>query len=76
MKSKLKRFEIISNRENVIEPGKELFQTIQGNWNTVYFKNDHPITIELACGRGEYSVGMGTVEWDSAQAFLDSLTQH
>ena len=58
MKSKLKRFEIISSRENVVEPGKELFQTIKGNWNTIYFKNDHPITIELACGRGEYSVGM------------------
>jgi len=58
MKSKLKRFEIISSRENVIEPGKELFKTIKGNWNTTYFKNDHPISIELACGRGEYSVGM------------------
>lgn len=58
MKSKLKRFEIISGRENVIEPGKELFQTIKGNWNQVYFKNNNPITLELACGRGEYSVGM------------------
>lgn len=58
MKSKLKRFEIIASRENVIEPGKELFQTIKGNWNTVYFKNDNPITVEFACGRGEYSVGM------------------
>ncbi len=58
MKSKLKRFEIISGRENVIEPGKELFQTIKGNWNKVYFKNNNPITLELACGRGEYSVGM------------------
>jgi len=58
MKSKLKRFEIISGRENVIEPGKDLFQTIKGNWNQVYFKNDNPITIEFACGRGEYSVGM------------------
>jgi tRNA (guanine-N7-)-methyltransferase len=58
MKSKLKRFEIISGRENVIEPGKELFQTIKGKWNDVYFKNNNPITLELACGRGEYSVGM------------------
>lgn len=58
MKSKLKRFEIIANRENVIEPGKEIFQTIKGKWNTDYFKQDQPITLELACGRGEYSVGM------------------
>lgn len=58
MKSKLKRFEIIAGRENVIEPGKEIFKTIKGNWNSEYFKRDKPITLELACGRGEYTVGM------------------
>lgn len=58
MKSKLKRFEIISQRENVLEPGKEIYKTIKGNWRTSYFKNQNPITIELACGRGEYSVGL------------------
>jgi len=58
VKSKLKRFEIIANRENVIEPGKEIFQTIKGKWNTDYFRRDRPITLELACGRGEYTVGM------------------
>jgi len=58
VKSKLKRFEIIGTRENVIEPGKEIFQTIKGKWNTDYFKRDRPITMELACGRGEYTVGM------------------
>ena len=58
MKSKLKRFEIIAERENVIEPGKELYQDIKGNWNVTYFRNDNPITVEFACGRGEYSVSM------------------
>jgi Predicted S-adenosylmethionine-dependent methyltransferase len=58
MKSKLKRFEIIATRDNVIEPGKEIFHTIRGQWNEVQFKNNHPITLELACGRGEYSVGL------------------
>lgn len=58
MKSKLKRFEIIGTRDNVIEPGKEIFHTIRGDWNKRHFKNDHPITLELACGRGEYSVGL------------------
>lgn len=58
VKSKLKRFEIIAHRENVIEPGKELFNHIKGNWRRDYFKNDHPLIVELACGRGEYSVGM------------------
>lgn len=58
MKSKLKRFEIISQRENVVEPGKEIFLKVKGKWNVEYFKRDRPITLELACGRGEYSVGM------------------
>lgn len=58
MKSKLKRFEIISTRENVIEPGKDIFTKIKGKWNQDYFKNENPITVEFACGRGEYSVGM------------------
>jgi tRNA (guanine-N7-)-methyltransferase len=58
VKSKLKRFEIIGTRENVIEPGKDIFKTIKGKWNTDYFKRDRPITLELACGRGEYTVGM------------------
>jgi tRNA (guanine-N7-)-methyltransferase len=31
---------------------------IQGKWKDV-FKNDNPITLELACGKGEYAVGMG-----------------
>lgn len=61
MKSKLKRFEIIAERENVIEPGKEVYQEIKGNWNKNYFKNDNPITVEFACGRGEYSVNMARI---------------
>lgn len=58
MKSKLKRFEIIAQRDNVLEPGKKIYKTIKGDWRTSYFKNQNPITIELACGRGEYSVGL------------------
>ena len=58
MKRKLERFEIISGRENVIQPGKEIYGQIKGNWNELYFKNSNPITIELACGRGEYTIGL------------------
>ncbi len=61
MKSKLKRFEIIAGRENVIEPGKELFVKIKGCWRADYFKNDGPVTAEFACGRGEYTVGMAAL---------------
>ncbi|HWA34854.1 MAG TPA: tRNA (guanosine(46)-N7)-methyltransferase TrmB, partial [Cyclobacteriaceae bacterium] len=58
MKNKLFRFKVVSERDNVIQPGKELFQSIKGNWGSSYFKNDRPITVELACGRGEYSVAL------------------
>ena len=30
----------------------------KGKWNE-FFGNDHPIVLELGCGRGEYTVGMG-----------------
>lgn len=42
----------------MIEPGKDLFSKIRGHWNSLYFMNNHPITVELACGRGEYSVAL------------------
>lgn len=31
----------------------------KGTWNSEIFKNDHPIVLELACGKGEYSIGLG-----------------
>lgn len=58
MRSKLARFAFNEKAENVIQPGKELFVNVKGNWQKDYFKNDNPITIELACGRGEYTIGL------------------
>ena len=55
------RFKIISERANVIEPGKELYTAIKGKWNELYFKNKNPLTVELACGRGEYSVSLASL---------------
>lgn len=48
----------------MIETGKELFETIKGNWHRDFFGNDHPIVVELACGRGEYSTGLGAIYKD------------
>jgi tRNA (guanine-N7-)-methyltransferase len=58
VKRKQERFKIIEERENVIEPTKEIYKTIKGNWRKDYFKNNNPITLELACGRGEYTIGL------------------
>ncbi|HYG18818.1 MAG TPA: tRNA (guanosine(46)-N7)-methyltransferase TrmB [Ohtaekwangia sp.] len=59
MKRKQERFRIIEARNNVIEPSKPSYLTIKGQWRSDYFKNTNPITLELACGRGEYTVGLG-----------------
>ncbi|HEY8511957.1 MAG TPA: tRNA (guanosine(46)-N7)-methyltransferase TrmB [Cyclobacteriaceae bacterium] len=58
MKRKLERFRIIETRENVIEPSKPIYNAVKGKWNELVFKNENPITVELACGRGEYTVGL------------------
>jgi tRNA (guanine-N7-)-methyltransferase len=31
---------------------------LKGEWSEKHFKNDHPIILELACGRGEYTVDL------------------
>lgn len=49
---------MIESQPNVVEPTKEFYHSIKGNWNKDFFKNDNPITVELACGRGEYTVGL------------------
>lgn len=31
---------------------------LKGKWKSDYFKNNHPIVLELGCGRGEYTIGL------------------
>lgn len=31
---------------------------LKGNWRKEFFHNDHPIILELGCGKGEYTVGL------------------
>lgn len=58
MRNKLKRFAENAERTNVIEPGKEIYDQIKGHWQDQYFQNNHPITVELACGKGDYTTGL------------------
>jgi tRNA (guanine-N7-)-methyltransferase len=51
---KLLRFEELKSFPNVLEFPAD----IAGKWN-VFFKNQNPIILELACGKGEYAVGLG-----------------
>lgn len=51
---KLIRFEAIKHFANVLEYP----QGMQGKWND-FFKNGGELTLELACGKGEYAAGLG-----------------
>jgi tRNA (guanine-N7-)-methyltransferase len=61
LKNKLERFRVIAARDNVIEPGKDAYQRMKGRWREDYFKNNNPIAVELACGRGEYTIGLASL---------------
>lgn len=61
MKKKKERFKIIEQNPNVIEPSKPIYEKIKGKWRSDYFQNQHPVTLELACGRGEYTVGLAKI---------------
>lgn len=53
-KSKLQKFAELANNPYVIEKNP----TLKGKWNVDFFKNNFPITLELACGKGDYTLGM------------------
>ncbi len=48
---KLERFEAINSFSNVLQYPENM----PGKWKG-YFKNDNPVYLELACGKGEYTV--------------------
>ena len=52
------RFEEIRHRENVLTEEKTIIADIKGKWRSDFFKNEHPLVLELGCGKGEYTVGL------------------
>jgi len=61
-KNKLARFAEMKTFPNVIEPEfQEVFDRdyrLKGRWHEAVFENDHPIVLELGCGKGEYTVNL------------------
>jgi tRNA (guanine-N7-)-methyltransferase len=53
---KLLRFTQIKSFSNVLEYPENM----QGNWKD-FFNNNNPIVLELACGKGEYTVGLSAL---------------
>lgn len=56
---KLIRFAELETFPNVLQHPENM----QGNW-PAFFQNNNPITLELACGKGEYAVGLGRLYAD------------
>lgn len=62
-KNKLQKFADMASYPHVFEYPYSVAEnvpfTMKGNWHRDFFGNDHPIVLELGCGRGEYTVGLG-----------------
>lgn len=61
-KGKLAKFADMASYPHVFEypfsVAEEVPFEMQGRWHADFFRNDHPIVLELGCGRGEYTVGL------------------
>jgi len=61
-KKKLVRFRELESLERVYQPPlEEIFQKdfyLKDRWKSDIFGNDHPLVLELGCGKGEYTVGL------------------
>lgn len=62
-KNKLEKFADMANYPHVFEYPYSAVDNVpfemKGKWHEQFFKNTHPIVLELGCGRGEYTVGLG-----------------
>jgi len=59
-KNKLKRFHENETFPNVIQPTRDEVLSnfpFQGKWHS-FFKNNNPISVELGCGKGEYTIAL------------------
>ncbi|OYU84016.1 MAG: tRNA (guanosine(46)-N7)-methyltransferase TrmB [Flavobacterium sp. BFFFF2] len=74
-KNKKKRFNENESFGNVFQPSREEVIedkfTYKGSWRTDFFKNDHPIIVELGCGKGEYTVGLAQQNPDKNYIGID-----
>ncbi|MBP5770538.1 MAG: tRNA (guanosine(46)-N7)-methyltransferase TrmB [Bacteroidaceae bacterium] len=61
-KGKLAKFADLASYPHVFEYPFSVVEDVpfemRGRWREQFFKNDHPIVLELGCGRGEYAVGL------------------
>lgn len=62
-KNKLRKFAELEGNPLVLQYPFRVVQQdgfpLRGNWHRDFFHNDNPIVLELGCGKGEYTVGLG-----------------
>lgn len=62
-KNKLSKFADMASYPHVFEAPFSALEScdfnLKGCWHKDFFHNDNPIVLELGCGRGEYTVGLG-----------------
>lgn len=67
-KKKLHHFVENETFDNLFQFSFEQIQaepfSLKGNWHTGFFKNNHPIVLELGCGKGEYTIGLARTNPD------------
>lgn len=61
MRTKSVRYIAAQDEPMMIQSGKPFFENCKGKRKSDYFKNNNPIVLELACGRGEYTVWLSQV---------------
>ncbi|MFC2371732.1 tRNA (guanosine(46)-N7)-methyltransferase TrmB [Segatella oris] len=59
-KGKLAKFAEMETFSNVFQYPFSVVDNVpfemKGHWRELYFKNNHPVVLELGCGKGEYTV--------------------
>lgn len=61
MRTKSIRYTAAHDEPMMIQSGKPFFENCKGKRRSDYFGNNNPIVLELACGRGEYTVGLSQI---------------
>jgi tRNA (guanine-N7-)-methyltransferase len=87
-KNKLKRFAENADFPHVFQPRMQFpmpDQPLKGRWLRDFFRNENPITLELGCGRAEYTVGLSGmfpernfigIDWKGARIWRGAKTTH
>jgi tRNA (guanine-N7-)-methyltransferase len=61
-KKKLQHFTENATFPHLLQPNYELLQkgfSLRGKWREGFFKNNNPVVVELGCGKGEFTTGLG-----------------